>query len=106
VIPREEWRTGMVGGKEEVLLSASGVLILAYLGWVDDHLPKCKESLERYCNYLNWQGYKGTALGLLNALMVMERDSAIQWLRLTCQEYCLDEMEAMSLVLGANIVEE
>lgn len=97
MIPRDEWTKGRVDGKDEVLLTASGVLVLSYLAWAKDGLPKGREVMRRLCNHLARQGYKGTAESIYDDLMRMETERAVQWLRFICREWLLDEKEAFNI---------
>jgi len=97
MIPRDEWTKGQVGGEDEILLTASGVLILSYLAWKKDGLPKGREAMQRFCSYIAEQGYKGTADNIYDDLMRIDTDRAVQWLRITCREWILDEAEIFNI---------
>jgi len=97
MIPRDEWTKGKVDGEEEILLTASGVLILSSLAWTQDGLPKGREAMQRFCNYLARHEYKGTASSIYDDLMRMDTDQAVQWLRVTCREWVLDEKELFNI---------
>ena len=52
-----------VDGKDEIVFTGRGTVLFTYFSWYDDKLPKAKEALHRYCEYLALHGYGSGASG-------------------------------------------
>ena len=53
-----------IDDKEEVMLSACGVVKFAYLAWRDDKKPNGKVLVRRFYEYISARGYNSTAVDL------------------------------------------
>lgn len=85
-----DYKHAEIDGKDEVLFTGRGTVLLTYFSWLDDKTPKAKECLKRYCEYLALHG-GGPATPLFNSLLKMDKDSGADWIKATYGRYILDD---------------
>ena len=95
----EEHRRGIIDGAEEDLITASGVLVVAYIGWKEGTAAKGEQLIRNYCGYLIECGHSGTAEEIFCKLDGMDTASALRWLRYTKKEFCLNPAEMIKAVI-------
>lgn len=97
---RTDVKTEVIGGKTEQMLSGRGVVLLAYFSWLDEKLPKAREALTRYCQYIASFGYRGGASAALADLDALDKDGGIQWIRRTYERHVRDERTAINYIMA------
>lgn len=96
---RPDVREAVVDGELQPVLSARGVILLAWSGWKKDGLPEAKDALRRYCEYISGHGYRGGASVALSNLCDMGVDCGVQWIKQTFARYVRDEVALIQYVL-------
>lgn len=96
---RHDVTTAMVDGKEEEVISARGVVLISYFSWLDDHMPKAREALHRYCEYLAMHGYGAGASEILENLLGMDKDNATKWIKETFGKYVNDDAAIIQYIM-------
>lgn len=97
---RADVEMGIIDGKAEQMLSGRGVVLLAYFSWLDEKLPKAREALTRYCQYIASFGYSGGASAALADLDALDKSGGAAWIRRTYARHVHDERSAISYVLA------
>lgn len=87
-----------VDGEEEILFTARGVVLMAFLLWVDEKNAKSKLFLQRYCNLIAMRGYGKGASEILAEVLAMGKDEGVEWVRDTYDKYIHDDMEAIQIM--------
>lgn len=93
-------KTVMIDGKEEVVLTGCGVMLLTYFSWTDDKIPKAYESLKRYCQYLASHGYGGGTTKILTELERKNKDEGADWIKSSYDNFVKDDYSLINYVLG------
>lgn len=88
-----------IDGKEEVMISGRGAVLLAFFGWRDENNQKAAQSVRRYCEYLALHGYAKGASVIFNQLEGMNKDVGAEWIKTTYREYVKDDREVISYVM-------
>ncbi len=83
-------RTMIIDGKEEVMLSARGLMLFSFYAWRDDRKPNGKQFLKEYCRLLATRKYGGTASEIFKALEAMSKDEGAAWMQHTFDQYMGD----------------
>lgn len=90
-----------IDGKEEIAFTGRGVILLSYFSWLDDKLPKAREAMQHYCEYIAAHGFKG---GAAKALAEWDRcpnkDAAVEWIRKTYARHVRDDATLIQFVMG------
>lgn len=92
-------RYAMIDGKEEIMISGRGAVLLAFFGWRDENNQKAKQSVRRYCEHLALHGYGEGATAIFDELEGMNKDVGAEWIKTTYREYVKDDREAISYVM-------
>lgn len=87
----------------ERLVSSTGVVLMALYGWRVDHAPKCREALERYCQYLALHGYGRGSQAIWRELAAMPDRQAAAWAQSTFERFVSDPAAAVEYVLGKAV---
>ncbi|WFD09967.1 hypothetical protein [Tepidibacter hydrothermalis] len=93
-------KTAMVDGKEEVVFTGRGAMLLVYFSWIDDKMPKAYESLKRYCQYLASHGYGNGATKILSELERKSKDEGADWIKSSYDEFVKNDNGLINYVLG------
>jgi len=80
-----DYKEADIAGKPETVLSGRGVVLFCYSAWVNDHMPKARDALVRYCQYIAFHGFKGGASKALTELD--SRQDGAAWIRQTYDRY-------------------
>lgn len=96
--PRPDVMKQEVDGEEEILFTARGVVLMAFLLWVDEKNAKSKLFLQRYCNLIAMRGYGKGASKILAEVLAMGKDEGVEWVRDTYDKYIRDDMEAIQIM--------
>lgn len=96
-----EWdcKTAVIDGKKEMVFSGRGTVLITYFSWRDDKMPKAREALERYCQYIAAHGYKGGASKALAELDRLGTDAAVEWIRKTYARHVHDDEALIAYVM-------
>lgn len=97
--PGADVREVVVDSEKQSVVSARGVILMAWAAWKDDHISKAKDALRRYCEYISAHGYQGGASKAMAALIAMEPDAGARWLKRTFAHHVQDEVAAIRYVL-------
>lgn len=89
----------MLDGKQETMLSARGVVLLALSGWKDDGLPASKKAMSKYCEYINLHGYRGGAEKAFTELEGMDKPQGVAWVKRTFARYVQDQSALVHYML-------
>ncbi|MBE6070177.1 MAG: hypothetical protein E7211_21175 [Clostridium lundense] len=89
----------IIDGEEQYILSGRGVVLLSYFAWLDEKLPKAREALTRYCQYIGMHGFKGGATKALAELDALDKDGAMQWIRRTYARHVHDDRAFMEYIM-------
>lgn len=95
-----DYKTAEVDGEEQVLLSGRGVVKFVYFSWMDDKLPKAREGLLRYCEYLAMHGCGGGAKEIMSELDELDKDAGIDWIERTYARHVKDDAALMKYVMA------
>lgn len=96
-----EMKTMEINGKEEMMLSARGVVLFFYAAWKEDGNEKAHYGLRRYCEYIAAHGFKGGASKALEELESLEKkDEAVEWIRRTYARHVGDNNSLMEYLVG------
>lgn len=90
----------VVDGKDEILFSARGVVLVSYFSWKDDQLPKAHKAMRNYCEYICARGYHGGASKALRKWEGMDKDAAVEWVRKTYARHVHDDADMIQYVMG------
>lgn len=93
-------RKVVIDGKEEIAFTGRGTVLVTYFCWVDDQLPKAREALRRYCEYIAVHGFKGGAAKALAELEALDKDHAVEWIKRTYARYVHDDGALIQFVMG------
>lgn len=98
-----DYKTAEIDGEEEVVLSARGVVLFAYLAWMDEKNPKSHDILRRFCEYIATHGFKGGASAALAELDAFaSKEEGLDWIRCNYARFVLDNGNGlMDYILGA-----
>ena len=94
----EDYTKQVVDGKEEILISARGVLLYAYMGWCEEESVKSQALLMQYCGLLARKGKGKGSMENWNELRKLDKNSGIKWLKETYGRYIDDAKEVMDLM--------
>lgn len=97
---KADYTKGIIDGKEEILFSGRGTVLITYFSWLDDKLPKTREALRRYCEYIAAHGYRGGATKALAELEELGKDDAVSWIKRTYARHVQDDMALIQYILG------
>ena len=91
----------MLNGKQEMMLSARGVLLFCLSAWKLDGNEKAHDALRRYCQYISAHGYRGGASKALMELDSLGKGEDAAWIKHTFARFVTDQSVLMEQVLGA-----
>ena len=92
-----------MNSREETFITGKGAIKVAYLAWKKDRLPKGREAIARYCEYLSAHEYGANAGDMLLTLDAMTEETAIGWITYTVAEFVTDLADMMKYVYGLRI---
>lgn len=92
-------RKTVVGGKEQPVLSARGVILLAWAAWKKDGAEQSRDVMRRYCEYISAHGYHGGAAKAMAALEAMSFNHGAKWIKQTFARCVRDSVALMRCVL-------
>lgn len=92
------WKTAANGGKQPVV-SPRGVILMAWAAWKNDGMPKAKDVMRRYCEYISTHGYHGGAAKAMAALEAMSFNHGAKWIKQTFARCVRDSVALMRCVL-------
>lgn len=87
-----------VDGEEEILFTGRGVVLMAFLLWVDEKNAKSKLFLQRYCNLVAMRGYGKGSSEILAEVLAMGKDEGVDWVRDTYDKYIHNDTEAIQIM--------
>ena len=88
-----------IDGKEEICFTGRGAVLMTFFAWRDDKLPKAREALRRYCEYLAMHGYGGGTSAILAEIDGMDKDRGANWIKATYGKYVEDDLSLMRHVI-------
>lgn len=97
--PAQDVREAVVDGEKQPVISGRGVILMAWAAWKDDGMPKAKDALRRYCEYISAHGYRGGASKAMEALCSMEMNAGARWIKRTFAQHVRDEVTMVRYVL-------
>lgn len=89
----------VVDGERQPVISGRGVVLMAWAAWQEDCMPKAKDALRRYCEYISAHGHQGGASKAMAALIEMDMDHGDQWIKQTYARHVRDAVALMRYVL-------
>lgn len=92
-------RKTVVNGEKQPVLSARGVILLAWAAWKKGGSEQSKEVVRRYCEYISAHGYHGGAAKAMAALGAMSFNHGAKWINRTFARCVRDGAEIMRCVL-------
>ncbi|MDE6935665.1 MAG: hypothetical protein K2P26_08650 [Oscillospiraceae bacterium] len=95
-----DFKEATVDGEEQILLTGRGVVLFSYFSWLDDKMPKAREALQHYCEYIAAHGFKGGATKALAELDSLDKDHAVEWIRKTYARHVHDDAALIQFVMG------
>lgn len=99
ILTSEDYRTAIVDGKEELVLSGRGVILFAYSAWMDDRMTRARDVLVRYCQYLAMHRYNGGATKALAELDALDKNDGAEWIRKTYARYISSDTSVIGYVM-------
>lgn len=95
-------RKTVVGGEEQSVLSARGVILLAWAAWKKDGSEQSKDVVLRYCEYISTHGYQGGTAKAIAALEAMSFNHGAKWIKRTFARCVRDGVALMRYVLPGD----
>lgn len=95
-----DFKETTIDGEEQILLTGRGVVLISYFSWLDDKLPKAREALRHYCEYIAAHGFKDGATKALAELDSLNKDAAMEWIRKTYARHVHDDAALIQFVMG------
>lgn len=92
-------RKTVVDGEEQPVLSARGVILLAWAAWKKDGAEQSRGVMRRYCEYISAHGYHGGAAKAMAALEAMSFNHGAKWIKQTFARCVRDSVALMRCVL-------
>lgn len=92
-------RKTVVDGEEQPVLSARGVILLAWASWKKDGAEQSRGVMRRYCEYISAHGYHGGAVKAMAALEAMSFNHGAKWIKQTFARCVRDSVALMRCVL-------
>lgn len=89
----------VMDGEKQPVVSGRGVILLAWAAWKEDSMPKARDVLRRYCEYVSARGYRGGASKAMGALCSMGFNAGASWIKRTYAQHIEDDVALMSYVL-------
>ena len=97
--PQPDVREAVVDGENQPVVSARGVILLAWTAWRKDGSEQSKTAMRRYCEYISAHGYRGGASKAMAELEAMSLNRGVKWIKRTFAKYIRDKVAVMSYVL-------
>lgn len=97
--PQPDVRETMVDGEMQPVVSARGVILLAWAAWRKNGSEQSKNAMRRYCEYISAHGYRGGASKAMAELEAMDFNRGAKWIKRTFAKYVQDKTAAMRYVL-------
>lgn len=92
-------REAVVDGEKQPVVSARGVILLAWAGWKKSRLEQSRDAMWRYCEYISAHGYRGGASKAMTKLETMSFNHGVQWVKRTFAKYVRDGVALIRYVL-------
>lgn len=88
--------------KQEVMLSARGVVLFHLTAWKVDGNEKAHNGLRRYCEYITMHGYRVGAEKALAKLDGLDNSQGIAWVKCTFARYVQDQATLIQYMMGGE----
>ena len=92
-------RKTVVDGEEQPVLSARGVILLAWAAWKKDGAEQSRNVMRRYCEYISAHGYRGGASKAMAMLEDMRLNHGTSWIKRTFAKHVRDGVALIRYVL-------
>ena len=96
-------KTMNVSGREELMVTAHGVLNAVYIGWRRDHNAKCKHVVKRYCQYIALHGYRGGWKRAYALLKSADKPEGLNFLSNTLTRYVENQYAMMQYIMQEEV---
>lgn len=94
-----DFRTEIIDGKEEDVMTARGVIMTCYCAARDEDNEKCKTAVKGFCRMIAAKGYKGGASALYSELMTTkETIDGLRIIKDLYDEYNPDDYAVIGLL--------
>lgn len=97
---QQDCMTKIIDGQEETVFTGRGVILMAFFSWLEERLPKAREALRRYCEYLALHGYGGCTAAILAEIDSMSKDRGADWIRASYGRFVEDDAAIIRIVMG------
>lgn len=95
-----DFKETTVDGEKQILLTGRGVVLFSYSSWLDEKMPKAREAIRHYCEYIAAHGFKGGAAKALAELDSLDKDHAVEWIKKTYARHVHDDVALIQFVMG------
>lgn len=96
---RPDVREAVADGEKQPVVSARGVVLLAWATWKKDGAEQSKDVMRRYCEYISVHGYRGGASKAMAELEAMSFNHGAKWIKRTFAKHVRDGVALMRYVL-------
>ena len=91
--------TKIIDGKEEVLLTPRGVILMVFFSWRVDKMPKGKLALQKYCEYLALHHYGKSSKEIFQELESIDINNGTEWVKATYGMYVNNDTDVVKYVM-------
>ena len=99
-ITNTDYTTKIIDGKEEIILTPRGVILMVFYSWHDDKMPKGKLALQKYCEYLALRRYGKSSKEIFRELKSMDKDNGAEWIKATYGMYVSNDADVVNYVMN------
>lgn len=92
-------REALEDGEKQPVVSARGVILLAWAAWKKDGSEQSKAVIRRYCEYISTHGYRGGVSKAIAGLEAMSVNHGAKWIKRTFAKHVRDGAALMRCVL-------
>lgn len=97
--PTPDVQEAVVDGEKQPVVSARGVILLAWAGWKKNRQEQSRDAMRRYCEYISAHGYRGGASKAMAELEAMSFNHGAKWIRRTFAKHVRDGVALIRYVL-------
>ena len=97
-ITKPDYTTKIIDGKEEIILTGRGVILMVFYSWHEDKMPKGKLALQKYCEYLALRRYGKSSKEIFRELEMMDTENGEEWIKATYGMYVSDDIDVVKYV--------
>lgn len=97
--PGQDVQEAVADSEKRPVVSAQGVVMLAWAAWKKDGSEKSKDVMRRYCEYISAHGYRGRPSEAMVELEAMSFNHGAKWIKRTFAKCVRDDVALIRCVL-------